>query len=191
MKCVWNTNFFTRQATAKTFFLLHSNYKGNTPYWVWFGLDNSKTQSLASTLKIRYSRNSQISVWKPKFCRQAIAKVLFVLHCTFTGDALFRVWFNLNNLLTQWKKPIFKIPYSRILKSSVWNTNFFTRQAIAKIPSVQHSSYTGDTPGPVSFHLDNSMTQSKRTIFKICYSRNSKSSVWNAYEILTFLLGKL
>ena len=39
--------------------------------------------------------------------------------------------------------------------------------------------------------MDNSMTQSKWTIFKIRYSRNSKSCVWNAYETLTFFLGKL
>ena len=35
------------------------------------------------------------------------------------------------------------------------------------------------------------MTRSNRHIFKVPYSRNSKRSEWNPYEILTFLLGKL
>ena len=56
---------------------------------------------------------------------------------------------------------------------------------------VLQSNYKGDTSYRVWFNLNNFLTQWKWTILKIPYSRNSKSSVWNAYEILTFLLGKL
>ena len=79
---------------------------------------------------------------------------------------------------------------------SVWNTYFFARQTIAKT----FLSYLSPTQGILhaEFGLvwtapwpDQTDTRSDRPIFKIPYSRNSKSSVWNLYEILTFLLGKL
>ena len=191
MKCVWNSNFFTRQATAKIFFLLHSTYKGNAPYWVWFGLDNSKTQSITSTLRILYSRKSQISVWKTKFCRQAIAKVLFVIHSTYTGDTLFRVWLNLNNLLTQWKRTIFKIHYSRNSKSSIWNAYEIVTFLLGKLQQknffLLHSTYKGYAPYWVWFVLDNSKTQSITSTLKIRYSRKSQISVWKT----NFFVGKL
>ena len=84
---------------------------------------------------------------------------LFVLHSNYPGDTLCRVWFDLDNTLTRWKRPIFKIPFSRNSKSSVWNTNFFPRQAIPKILFVLHSNYTGDTPCRVWFDLNTSLTR--------------------------------
>ena len=44
------------------------------------------------------------------FPKQAMPNVLFVLHPYYTGDTPYRVWFSLNNFLTQWKWTIFKIP---------------------------------------------------------------------------------
>ena len=38
------TNFFPKQAKLKIFFALHSHYTGDTPYRVWFELDNSLTR---------------------------------------------------------------------------------------------------------------------------------------------------
>ena len=52
-------------------------------------------------------------------------KVCFVSRFNYTGDTPCRVWFDLDNSLTRWKRPIFKIPFWRNSKSSVWNTNFF------------------------------------------------------------------
>ena len=75
------------------------------------------------------------------------------------------VWFR--QLLNTVKKPIFKIPFSRNSKSSVWKPNFFIRQAIPEILSALHSHYTGDTQYRVWFDLDNSLTRCKRIIFKI------------------------
>ena len=45
------------------------------------------------------------------FPRQAIAKILFVLDSKYTGDTPYRVWFDLDNSLTRWKRPIFKMIY--------------------------------------------------------------------------------
>ena len=96
---------FTRPIIANTLFVLDSTYNGDTTCRVWLDLDNSKTQSITTTFKFRFSRNSQIFVWKRIFFRrQAIANIFFVLHSTYFRNTLFRVWFNLNNLLTQSKK---------------------------------------------------------------------------------------
>ena len=132
-------------------------------------------------------RNSQISVWKTNFFpRQAIPKILFVLHSRYTWDTPYRVWFDLDNSLTRRKRPIFKIRNLRNSQISVWKTNFFPRQAIPKIFFVLHSIYTWDTPYRVWFDLDNSLTRWKRPIFenynKLIIRINGKFP----YEILTF-----
>ena len=88
-----NLTFFLRQAKAKNLFLLHSIYTGDTPYQVWFNLDNFLIQSKITIIKIRSSRNSQISLWKLNFlARQAIPKTLFVLHSNYTGDTPYWAW---------------------------------------------------------------------------------------------------
>ena len=43
------------------------------------------------------------------FPRQAIAKITFILHSSYTGDTQYRVWFYLDNSLTRLKRPFFKI----------------------------------------------------------------------------------
>ena len=53
-------------------------------------------------------RNSQNFVWKIFW--QAIAKSLFVLRSTYTGNTPYKVLLHLNNSLTQWKRSIFEIP---------------------------------------------------------------------------------
>ena len=98
-----------------------------------------------------------------------------------------RVWFRLNNSMTQSKWTIFKIRYSRNSKSSVWNTNFFTRQAIAKIHFVLQFTYTGDFPYGVWFNLNNFLTHWKDLFLKFPFQKIQKVP----YEILTFFLGKL
>ena len=127
---------------------------------IWFTLDNSLTRWKRPIFKIRYSRNSQFSVWKTNFFpRQAIPKKLFVIHFRYAWDTPYRIWFNLNNSFTRWKRPIFKIRYSRNSQISVWKTNFFPRQAIPKIIFVLHSRYAWDTPYGIWFDLNNSLTQ--------------------------------
>ena len=101
--------FFARQAIAKILFVLQSRDPWYTPYPVWFTLDNCLTQRKRSIFKIRYSRNSQISVRKTNFLpTQAIAKVLFVLDSSYTWHTPYRVWFSFKKFLTIRKRPIFK-----------------------------------------------------------------------------------
>ena len=87
------------------------------------------------------------------FPKQAKPKTLFALYSHYTGDTPYRVCFDLDNSLTRWKRPIFKIPFSRNSKSSVWKTKFFPRQAKPKILFALYSHYTGDTPYRVCFDL--------------------------------------
>ena len=105
------------------------------------------------------------------FPRQAIAKILFVLHSRHPWYTPCPVWFTLDNSLTRRKRPIFKIKinYSKYSEINVRKPNFFPRQAIAEILFVLHSRQPWYTPYPVWFTLDNSLTRRKRPIFKIVY----------------------
>ena len=134
-------------------FTLSLHWWYSIPRLVWFGklLNSMKKKSI---FKIPFSRNSKSSVWKTKFFpRQAKPKILFALYSHYTGDTPYRVCFDLDNSLTRWKRPIFKIPFSRNSKSSVWKTKFFPRQAKPKILFALYSHYTGDTPYRVCFDL--------------------------------------
>ena len=57
--------------------------------------------------KIRNSRNSQNSVWKPNFFQSTLFQFFFALHYHYTGDTPYSVWFDLDNSLTRWKKKLF------------------------------------------------------------------------------------
>ena len=152
-------NFFLEKLGGPFFYLRFYLPWGYTiPSLVWFEqlLDPIKRP----IFKIPFPRNSKSSVWNTNFFpRQAISKTLFVLHSNYTRDTTSQVWFDLDNSLTRWKKPTFKIPFSRNSKSSVWNTNFFPRQAIPKMLFVLLSNYTGDTTCRVWFDLNNSLTR--------------------------------
>ena len=116
------------------FFALHFHYTSDTPYRVWFDLDSCLTRWKRIFFKIltnsQFTKIAKFHMKTQIFPRQAIPKVLFDLHSHYNGDTPFRVWFDLENSLTRWKRPIIKIPFSRNSKSSVWYTNFFPRQAV-------------------------------------------------------------
>ena len=146
---------------------------------IWTTPWPDETELFLKFSEIRNSRNSQNSVWKPKFFpRQAIPKHLFALHSDYTGDTPYRLWFELDNSLTRWKRPVFKIPFSRNSKSSMGKSNFFPRQAKQKILFALNCQYAGDTQYRVWFDLGNSLSRWKRPVFKIPFSRNSKDSMW-------------
>ena len=120
------------------------------------------------------------------FSRQAIAKTLFVLDSRYTRDTLYRVWFDLNNSLTQWKRPIFKIRYLRNSQISVWKTNFFLGKLYQKFllfytlsrPKILHTEFDPiwTTPWP-----------DEKDLFLKFFIRNNCNI---PIEKLTFFLGK-
>ena len=177
-----NLSFFLGKLYRKFFFsyalptqwLLHTEFSliSRTPW--------PDQNDLFLKVVIRKIRNFlQISVWNTNFfASQAISKNRFVLNSSNAGDIPYQVCFDLDNSLTRSKRPIFKSRYPRNTKISVWNTNFFPRQAIAKISLFVHSTYTGDSPYQVCFDLDNYLNRWKRPISKIRYWRNSQTSVW-------------
>ena len=128
--------------------------------------------------KIRYSLNSQNSVWKPNnFPRQAIPTILFSSHSDHIGDAQYRVRIDLNNSLTTWKRTIFKFRYSLNSQNSVWKPNFFPWQAMPKILFALHSHYIGDTPYRVWIDLKFPWPH-ERNFFKNRHWLKSQSFVW-------------
>ena len=180
------TQIFPTQVIPKVLFALHSHYTSDTPCRVWFDLDNSLSRWKRPIFKIPFSRSSKSSVWNTNFFpRQAMPK-FFLLYTLFTllilRTELGLIW------ITPWpdEKELFlkfaNIRNSRNSQSSVWEPNFFPRQAIPKkfFDSVSH--YAGDTPYRVWFDLHNSLTQWKIPLFEFPFSRNSKSP----YEILIF-----
>ena len=125
---VWKPNFFLGPF-FQFFFALQFHYTGDTPYRVWFDVDNSLTRWKKPIFEIPFSRNSQNSVRNPNFFRGQLYQ-FFALHSRYTGDTPYRVWFDLDNSLTRWKKPIFKIPLSRNSQNSVRKPNFFPTPAL-------------------------------------------------------------
>ena len=131
---VWKPNFFPG-TLFQFFFALHSHYTGDTPYSVWFNLDNSLTRWKKKPIfKIPFSRNSKSSVGKPNFFpKKAKPKILFALHSHYTGDTPYRVWFDLDNSLTRWKRIIFKIlknsQFAKFAKFSM-KTQLFPKHAL-------------------------------------------------------------
>ena len=64
----------------------------------------------------------------PFFPGQSIPKILFALHCYYTGYTQCRVWFDLDKSLTRWKRIIFKIlkiRNSANSQNSAWKPIFF------------------------------------------------------------------
>ena len=104
------------------------------------------------------------------FPRQAIPKTFSALHCHYTGDIQCRVWFDLDNSLTRWKRIFFKIPKnSQFVKLAKFRmkTHFSSYASYTNNFFALHSHYTDDTHYRVWFDLDNSLTRWKRIIFKI------------------------
>ena len=126
-------------------------------------------------------------LWKPYFFpRQAIAKILFVLQFRYTGDTPCQVWFDLD-ILTRWKRPVFKIRESWNSQVCFSKLTFFPRQAIAKILLFLQSRFTWCTPYPVWFDLNNSLTDEKDLFLKFVIREIHNFP----YENFTFFRGKL
>ena len=110
--------FLPRQAIPTTFcFTLSLHWWYSIPRLVWFGqLLNPKKKNF---LKIPFSRNSKCSVWKRNFSpSQAKPKILFALHCHYTGDTQCQVWFDLDNSLTRWRRTFLKFSKTRNSRNS-------------------------------------------------------------------------
>ena len=105
------------------------------------------------------------SVWKPIFFLGKLCRQLLALHCHHTGDIPYRVWFDLDNTLTQWKNLFLKFLFREISKIPYENA-IFSRGKLYHFFAL-HSHYTGDTQYRVWFDLDNSLTRLKRIFFKI------------------------
>ena len=106
---VWKPTFFLSKLNKK--FFLHNTVITLVKLHTAFGLIWTTPWPDAKELflklsKIRNSRNSQNSVWKPNFFLSTLFH-FFALHSHYTGDTTYSVWFDLDNSLTRWKKTYF------------------------------------------------------------------------------------
>ena len=89
------TQIFPRQAIPKVLFDLHSHYNGDTPFRVWFDLENSLTRWKWNFFKIRknspFAKFAKFCMKNQIFSRQVIQKffllytliTLLILHTAF------------------------------------------------------------------------------------------------------------
>ena len=114
-------NFFPSQAKAKNRFVWHSRYTWDTPCRVWFDLNNFLTQWKIPYLRIKYSKQSQISVRKAEcFPKQALANFFLspdardILH-TDSGLIWTTLWPDEKDPLLKFaNREIFKFPYEKL-----------------------------------------------------------------------------
>ena len=178
---------FSRNVRRTIFFFSESTYPGDTPYQVWFDLNNFLTRLKRAILKFLF-RENQSSVWNIKFFpSQAILKILFLLNSNYTGDIPCRFLFDLNNTVTRWKGPIFKNPFREIQEVSYEILTFFLGKLYQKFflfnilitLVILHAEFCliWTTPWP----------DEKDLFLKFLFREIQKVS----HEILTFFLGKL
>ena len=144
---VWKPNFFLGKLYQQIFGFLLSLPWGYSIPLVWFGqlLDPMKKNFFRFS-KICNSRNSQNSVSKTIFFPGKLYQQLLALHCHYTGDTQYRVWFDLDNSLTRWRTflKFSKNCNSRNSQNSVSKTFFFLGKLYQQLLAL-HCPYTGDT----------------------------------------------
>ena len=99
------------------------------PSLVWFGqlLDPMKKIFFLNSQNFAIREIRKIPYENPIFF-QGKLYVFFALHCHYTGDIQYRVWFDLDNSLTRWKRFFLKFSKnlnSRNSQNSVSKPNFF------------------------------------------------------------------
>ena len=116
---------------------------------------------------------------------QTRAKFLFVSDSRYMGHTPYRFWSDLNNFLTRSENRFLNFVVRGSSQFSVWNPNFFPTQTIAQKLIVLGARYNGDNLCQIWYDLSNFLTRSKRSIFKILYSRNFQVYVWNSNSFPT------
>ena len=128
-------HFFPWQAIPTIFgFTLSLHWWYSIPSLVWFGqlLDPMKKTIFKILKNSQFAKSAKFRIKNHFFPWQAIPTT-FGLHCHYTGDTQYRVWFDLGNSLTRWKTTIFKIlknsQFAKFAKFRM-KTHFFPRHAI-------------------------------------------------------------
>ena len=120
MNSVWNNIFFARQAIAKITFVLNSTNARDTPYPFGLIWTNPWPGQKDLSLKLVIREIRKFPYEKLTFFLDKLLENFFLLHTTYTGDTSYQIWLDLDNSLNRWKRTIFKIPFPRNSKTSVW-----------------------------------------------------------------------
>ena len=75
--------------------------------------------------KFAIRENRKIPYDNPFVFLASYANNFFALHSLYTADTLYRVWFDLDNSLTRWKRPFLKFLFREIQKVPFENPTFF------------------------------------------------------------------
>ena len=161
---------------------------------VWFGqlLDPLKKNFFKNSQKFAIREIRKIPYETQLFPKHALP-IFLALHSHYTGDTPYRVWFDLGNSLTRWKRIIFKIlknsPFAKIAKFRM-KTQLFPRHALPNsfllytpiTLVILHTEFglMWTTPWPDEKQLFLNFSKFRN-------SRNSQNSVWKTI----FLLGEL
>ena len=190
-------NHFSPRQAIPTTFLLYTVITLvilNTEFGlIWTTPWSAEKEFFLNFSKIRNSRNSQNSVWKPNFFLGTLHQFFFALHSHYTGDTPYPVWFDLDNSLTRCKRIFFKnlrnSQFAKFAKFRMKN-HFF----LGKLFPTTFLLYTLITLVILNTEFDLIWTTpwpaEKEFFFKfskIRNSRNSQNSVWKP----NFFLGTL
>ena len=85
---VWKPNLFPNQAKPKILFALYSHYTGDTPYRVWFDLDNSLTRWKNLFLKVLFREIQKVLYENPTFFLRKLNQKHFLLYTVITVGIL-------------------------------------------------------------------------------------------------------
>ena len=75
--------------------------------------------------KFAIRENRKIPYDNPFVFLASYANNFFALHSLYTADTLYRVWFDLDNSLTRWKRPLLKFLFHEIQKVPHENPTYF------------------------------------------------------------------
>ena len=121
-----NSEFFSRQATAKRFSLLKFTYKVGLAHQFWLDLDNSLTfwnkLYLKNIIRLFATINQRNSDF---FSRQATAKWFSLLKFIYIVGLAHHFWLDLNNSLMLPRKPFLKKRFSLFVTLNQRNQNIF------------------------------------------------------------------
>ena len=184
----WNTNFFSMKIRRTIFFVSESNYPEDTPYQVWFTLNNSLNRQNFYFFENKKGEKVNISDWNTNFSSMKVRRTIFlsqrlptlrILHTKF-GLIWIASWPDKKYLFLKfliWKNR--KFPYENLFffLGKLYKEFFLLYTFITMV--IFHTKFGSvwTTPWPDEISIFLKIEKAKKSIFPI--------------EIRTFLLWKL
>ena len=184
----WNTNFFSRKVGRTILFVSESTYVGDTPYQVWFDLNNFLTRQKDLFLKLFNWKTRKLPYKKLIFFLGKLYKKFFLLYTFITlviihtkcGSLWTTPWPDKNSIflkIEKSKKLIFPIETQTFFIEKLGGP-FFLSQSLPTLV-ILHTKF--------GLIWTTSWPDKKDLFLKLLIWKNRKFS----YEKLIFFLGKI